>query len=446
MATFCAQSKSNAGRSLSSGHRYRGNRSYESRINVKGNRFYQMIRRIAEMIGYDARYIAPMFNTYTSADFIHGAQAVPKVATIPDNMWQSVHCHYNLCLQQPFTEQSIVQRPLIFKEKSSVYIGIRVTKRLIKDQTILDQFSTTKRLYQYLNWTLRMCKVTHSMTQFQGQNGANVLLFDVELHDRRGQGLYALCITNDLVTDKSQRWQLADLLTAQQVIDILGINKYALPRGVRAASHQFASYRNMESLKALKEKQSKMELRRKVPRYTHLKCIQTGICKKNRNDQSVDDTLNVKASDFREAVLSALTNEKVDLVPIVSVVSRKPKNRKDKIEDFRFGIFPRDIARRMGCVFQELCVCSSCDLKLILLLNMMFPECSQNVLGSLHHSLTFDLHFVHFIQFVHALNHRICEFHPNHKSNFVHALCSLIQCRLFVAGPDRDELDRDRIP
>ena len=83
-----------------------------------------------------------------------------------------------------------------------VFIANQVTQQLIESQFIMEQFPTAQRLYQYLHWTMRMSKVAHTVSKFVGQNGGEVLVIDVELHDQSGQRLYALCTPNDVVTNQ----------------------------------------------------------------------------------------------------------------------------------------------------------------------------------------------------------------------------------------------------
>jgi hypothetical protein len=230
-------------------------------------------------------------------------------------------------------------QPVLFKEKSMVFIANQVTQRLIETHLILEHFPTAQRLYQYLHWTMRMSKVAHAMAQFEGRNGGKVLLIDVELHDHRQQRLYALCTPNDVVTQQTQPWQLANLLTAPQLINMLDIEYQALPRGVRAVSRQFAGYRQFSNLKMFKKQLQKMESRRKPMRYGHLKSVKTGNGKKTstskgkgaRND---DDILTVSFSTFYGAVRRALADNQRDLIPIVSIISKKTRSRGPKLEDF----------------------------------------------------------------------------------------------------------------
>jgi hypothetical protein len=230
--------------------------------------------------------------------------------------------------------------PVRFKQKSDVFIGSKVTEHLVASQSLLEPFLSPKRLYQYLNWTMRISKVSGCMAVMEGQNGGRVLLIDTELHDQCGRTLYALCPPNDVTTHRSQQWQLAALLTADELVDALGIDFHSLPRGVRASSPQFEHHRTWRrDLDLLKTKLFKMDSRRKPIRYAHLKCIQTGKggkvnTKQFKRDRVEDDVLTVKLSTFYGKVQSALRDDHVDLVPIVSIVSRKNKSTNQKVEDF----------------------------------------------------------------------------------------------------------------
>lgn len=306
--------------------------SVHDSVHRTGNRFKRTVQCIAQKMGYDAQHITSMFQSYSSPDFIFGPHSVTKLTAIPRNIWRSLHDHYNLSQQRPFHRQNIKNRPSIFKEKAEVFIAMKVTERLIKNQLILEKFATPKRLYQYLYWTLRMCKVAHCMTLMEGRNGQKVLLFDVELHNQRGAKLYALCIPNDVVTHKSQRWQLADLLTASQITKMLGIRTNDLPRGVREASSQFARHHYVTDLSDIKATLCDLDSRRKPKRYIHLKCIKTEKSKMNQNE------LKVKLSVIHQSIRRALRSNDVDLIPIVSVVSRKRRKQKQKLEDFRYFI------------------------------------------------------------------------------------------------------------
>jgi len=243
------------------------------------------------------------------------------------------------------------------KEKSDVYIGSKVTQRLVHNQFILEQPESARRLYQYLNWTLRMSKSADSGVTLRGRNGSKVLVFDVELHDFHNHSLFALCIPNDVVTNHTQIWQLADLLTAQQLMRLLGIQRSDLPRGgVRARSKQFRTHRALKGdLSKIKRKICQLDSKRKPMRYAHLKCIQTGNGGKLKQKIKEDQTLSVTFSVFYDAVTKALEEEQMDLIPIVSITSKKEKNHRKKLEDFSVDyMLPVQVGHDwVGVVFRD---------------------------------------------------------------------------------------------
>jgi len=85
----------------------------------------------------------------------------------------------------------------------------------------------------------------------------------------------------------------------------------------------------------LKERICGIDARRKPVRYSHLKCIQTGNGKMGRKDVE-DDVMTIGLSRFYAKVRSALSDDQIPLIPIVSIVSRtrKIKDRREKHEDF----------------------------------------------------------------------------------------------------------------
>ena len=178
-----------------------------------------------------------------------------------------------------------------------------------------------------------MNQMSQTMIAMEGKNGRKVLLFDVELHDLRGRGLYALC------TPKSDNWQLVDLLTTQQLTNLLGIDLQALPRGVRAVSPQFEEYRmNIKSsrntmksnLKELKTQILSQDSRSKPVRYVQLKCVRTKSKKHKNARADTERVLNVGLSSFYAKVRRALIDDHIDLIPIVSVVAPSSRSKKSK--------------------------------------------------------------------------------------------------------------------
>jgi len=268
--------------------------------------------------------------------------------------------HYDCSLYRPFSrltmDKSTVHQVICQNdEKPEVFISGNLTERLIQRQVISEQFSMAQQLYQYLHWTLRINKLAQTSVVMEGRNGRKVVLFDVELHDQHGQTLYALCTPNDMVSRKSQPWQLAHLWTASQLTTWLGITTRCLPRGVRAVSPQFEGYRNLSNLKWLKSKIQDVDLRRKPNQYAQVKCIQTGRGQSRQRKQRDGDLVVVSLSTFYLAVRSALVDDDVDLVPILSIISKTPRNSKQK-KDFSVDyLLPvRVKGQWLGVVYREM--------------------------------------------------------------------------------------------
>lgn len=117
--------------------------------------------------------------------------------------------HSDLWRQSPFECLNADCHPAVFKEKSPVFVARKSTERLVAEQLMVEGFSTAQRLYQYLNWTMRINKVSRTMNLLEGRSGERVLLINTELHDRRRRELYALCIPNDVISPKAQKWCFA---------------------------------------------------------------------------------------------------------------------------------------------------------------------------------------------------------------------------------------------
>lgn len=285
------------------------------------NNFLLTVHDIAESEGLNPRHIVSLFEHYCSSDFICGvpSDSVKNRRQIPDTVWQRVCDHYNASIQSPYRRRKHDIQLAEFMEKSSVFIASEVTSRLIHSQVILEKMPSpmTRRLYQYLNWTMRMNKFAQTAAVMEGQNGRRLLLIDVELHDQRGEELYALCSPNDKKV-QFEEWQLVSLLTAQKLIDLLGIDAQSLPRGVRAASTQFEQYHKMKgNLKCLKTQILENEDRGRL------------IRKWSRRSGNGHNTKTVTVSSFYDAVCRSLEDENVDLVPIVS---RKMKTKKFSVD------------------------------------------------------------------------------------------------------------------
>jgi len=303
------------------------------------NEFLLKVHELARSEGYHPLYILSKFKPYTSAHFIcelHGAQ---KAHQIPPRIWQKLCDHYRAYRQRPYRRVGAEEKSILFKTKAVVFIGGKVTDQIIRTKFLREHFPTAQRLYQYLNWTIRISEVANVSAVMEGQDGRRILLSNVELHDRGGRDLYAVSTPNDVSGHKIPDWQLAALMTAEKLTKMLGIDVGDLPLGVRATSPQFEEYRALmastEQMKEYKQRIKDLDARRKPFRYSHLKCIQTTqreLFKKRLH--SPEFTLTVTADEMYEAVRKALCDDEVSLIPIVSIVSRKSKEHRHRIEDF----------------------------------------------------------------------------------------------------------------
>merc|ERR1719295_751403 len=100
-------------------------------------------------------------------------------------------------------------------------------------------------------------------------------------------------------------------------------------------------------------------------RYYRLKCIRTGNGKKSKKWADEESVLKVNLSTFYEKVQDALMDENVDLIPIVSIVSRRNKDLMEKEEDFSVDyLLPVQIQSNwVGVVYRKgQCVMALMDL------------------------------------------------------------------------------------
>lgn len=322
--------------------------SFNGMRSLRFNDFLQTVARIAWSVGENPNHIVPMFKSLSSAHFLCGppiSLTDQQMRAIPQSVWQRVCTHYHAAAQGPYFRHCTDNKSVSFKQRSDVFISSKTTEQFVRSSFLMEQFDSARRLYQYLNWTLRISKVAQTVAMFQGRNGGRLLVINVELHDRSGNELYALCPPNDVTTHRAQNWQLAALLSAPELVALLGIHGQSLPRGVRAVSSQYALYRELmadpnpearvQNMRYLKERICGIDARRKPVRYSHLKCIQTGNGNPRRKDVE-DDVMTIGLSRFYAKVRTALSDDQIPLIPIVSIVSRttKIKDRREKHEDF----------------------------------------------------------------------------------------------------------------
>lgn len=138
---------------------------------------------------------------------------------------------------------------------------------------------------------------------------------------------------------------------------LLQIEKHVLPLGVRGTSRQFNGHRYIarkeqwpnQREQVLKDKKQQIvtrEFRSRTIRYQQMKCVQTT----GRGNSNIKE---VYLSVLHKTVRRALMNPKVSLIPMVSIVIRKFRNRRVqdfsvdyllpiKISDVHLGIVYRD--------------------------------------------------------------------------------------------------------
>merc|ERR1719474_803258 len=103
----------------------------------------------------------------------------------------------------------------------------------------------------------------------------------------------------------------------------------------------------------LKASISRKDSRGKLIRYHQLKCVRTNGRKRMRGPKAVERPLTVRISDFYAAVRGAFDDDKVELIPMTSIVVRKC--RKKRKEDFSVDyLLPVRIGREwVGVVFRD---------------------------------------------------------------------------------------------
>ena len=287
------------------------------------------------LIAHSNQYVSQTLGSMESHHHFvppEGDSTLFEWASLPERARQLLRDLYNY---RQFNRINVAMPPMTFKETSSVFIPTKLTSHLISNHLIQEQFASTKRLFQFLNWTMRINKSTQNMVVMEGRNGCKVLLFDVELHDPRCQSLYALCTPNITQTPKAQPWRLEGLLTADMITKWMDIDSRVLPRGVRAVSPHFEQYRKMkDNLQRVKRDILEIDAKQNGTRYCHLRCIRAKL-----STESPEKVMTVRFSTFYEIVQSALKNENVNLVPIVSIVSRKSMDSAENLLDFRFVFY-----------------------------------------------------------------------------------------------------------
>jgi len=302
------------------------------------NTFLNNVKEMCHRHGFQFQKIRGHAEALSSADFCFEIPTTPytnySLHNLPSVIEDDLRDTYDLYTKGPFRRSRRKNQ----KSQSLVFIASSLTEQWLADNLISESFSTANRLYQYLNWTMRMANVAlsakcPSIVTLEGRRGASVMVIDTELHDHDGHLLYALCIPNDIVAPKTQKWQMAALLTAAELSDLLRISPKLLPYGVRASSSQFSEYNR--SLRTSSEAQTVREMKRFIAdQYPKIKpiCYQQIKCVKTNTRNEEIEHLRVSLTAFSEAVGSALDDDRVSVIPMVSITTKKRRGR--RFDDF----------------------------------------------------------------------------------------------------------------
>jgi len=302
----------------------------------QSNRFFETIHRIGQQNGFDASDIVSCFERLQMSSASFALPAAPQHDAAADFLhehrlhcnpqhfnlvWRALSEQYNLCSAAPFKPNPVAAAAP--RERTLVYIAKQTTQDIVDSHQLLEEctLSNAARVYQYLNWTIRLSKLHGSVQTLESRRGHRILIINSELHCRcTREPLYMLCVPNDFDAAKSQKWQFVRLVTAD---DIRRFARYKrgqdLPRGVRGDAHQFEAYRFDE----LPSKADLLSSRIGRHQYAQLKGVQT---QKNRqSEQASRKVLTLTASEVRQAVHWALQSgdARHEMIPIVSILSGK---------------------------------------------------------------------------------------------------------------------------
>ena len=334
-----------------------------SHHNKETTQFINFVKRTAEKLGYDPNAIAAKAKGLSCVDL---SDYNMSTEIMPNDILQELRTRY--CHNQQHSNCNDTDNAI-------VYIHGNLTARLIRSEQIAEQLTTPQRLYQYLFWTMKMNKIARTMIEMKTKDGHNVLIIDVELHDQRGQNLYALCIPNNERRPSQGRdvqvhpWKLSGLFIASDVVEKTACSQ--LPRGVRAVSSQFGSYRRMKNnvnesngIRGMKQQILSMDEQEHKAQCGNLKSFAV----QSKTSDSTKKVLSVGVSELYEAVHSALRNDNIDLIPILSRVLKKAACGKRE-ENFR-SVFmiqcslntvlhTKWVFLRIRCTFLRFVVCKN---------------------------------------------------------------------------------------
>eukprot|EP00484_Ammonia_sp_Unknown_P002375 CAMPEP_0197074322 /NCGR_PEP_ID=MMETSP1384-20130603/211048_1 /TAXON_ID=29189 /ORGANISM="Ammonia sp." /LENGTH=642 /DNA_ID=CAMNT_0042513163 /DNA_START=97 /DNA_END=2025 /DNA_ORIENTATION=+ len=227
-------------------------------------------------------------------------------------------CQFSKCYRADL--DALIRRP-----GPLVFISPKYTQQILDDEILAEwqTFDTGARLYQYLNWTVRINKINGNVMCFENKKvyhdksvvKIQFIVINTELHDYDGNELYMFCVKNDKLSAKAQRWQFVKLLTQFEIRAFM--QHGVLPRGARKTSDNFYQYRT----RAMMSKHEIAAYCTSSTCYQQLKNIVTGHARKEPGKVELCLTLDT----FYEAIERALQSRdnKHNLIPILSILSGK---------------------------------------------------------------------------------------------------------------------------
>ena len=124
-------------------------------------------------------------------------------------------------------------------QRSLMFISEQCTNNAINNGIMIEYFTTSKQLFHYLRWTIKMQQIDGFYKIFNIFN-KNIIIFNTELHDNKnGEYLYIIGSDNDKITAKSPKWKMEKFLTCQEIFNLYGIKNKYLPIGSRSNGKSF---------------------------------------------------------------------------------------------------------------------------------------------------------------------------------------------------------------
>jgi len=177
----------------------------------------------------------------------------------------------------------------------------------------------TQRLHCYLKRTARLNLFHSTEVTVTRENGHQCLLINVELHNRLGEKLYALCSPRD--PSNPEQWTMERVLTLQDLA-AMNIDIQDKPRGVREVSTAFRQHQaDIGNMNRMKEKILNGDRRLHLIRNSQ---STTTFGRKWRTRRSAQRQKTVNQLVFCQSVRASLQSQdpNTDLIPIVSRTNR----------------------------------------------------------------------------------------------------------------------------